>query len=73
MNGDIVDVKTFHGTDESIVVEGTFGVGRSFISDTSESGVREISDEVVTFEDWKLSGITFVVGTTNVVYDIELF
>ena len=73
MNGDIVNIKTFHGTDESIVVEGTFGVGRSFISDTSKSRVGEISDEVVTFEDWKLSGITLVIGATSIIYDIKLF
>ena len=73
MNSDVVDVKTFHGTDERIVVEGTFGVGRSFISDTSKSRVGEISDEVVTFEDWKLSRITLVMGTTNIIHDVELF
>ena len=73
MNGNIVDIKTFHGTNERVVVEGTFGVGRSFISDTSESGIREISDEVVTFEDWKLSGITLVIGATSIIYDIKLF
>ena len=73
MNGDVVDVKTFHGTNERIVVEGTFRVGGSFVSNTSKSRVGEISDEVVTFEDWKLSGIAFVMGTTDVIYDVELF
>ena len=73
MNGDVVDVETFHGTDEGIVIKGTFGIGRGFISDTSEGRVREISDEVVTFENWKLSGITFVMGTTNVVHSVEFF
>ena len=73
MNGNIVDIKTFHGTDERVVVEGTFGVGRSFISDTSKSRIGEISDEVMTFEDWKLSGITLVIGATGIIYDVELF
>ena len=72
MNGDVVDIKAFHGTDKGIVVE-AFRVGSSFTSDASEGRFREIGAEMMTFGYEGLSGISFVIGIADIIRVVELF